>query len=491
MKKLIYILLLLPVYLFGSTYYVATDGDDTTGDGSIGNPWETVQKGFDETGTGDTLYIRGGTYYPTDDQTIDSVSGTYGDPVVYIGYPGETVIMDCKNFPEEGYNGGIDITYSEYLYFKDFTVRNVYQYNTIQNYGIESVYSANLTFENITVHNIGGRGYWMRSGHFTYPEAGNAFTEDTTRFINCDTYNICDTLSNNPGNAGDGWKTIAYMGCYFYWEGCRAWYYSDDAIDPNGGLRVFKDCWVMASNKYSEFGIEGNGIKTQSLFTAYSDSLYFAEWWDSSPLVIVEGCLAMFCPGAAGYWALVESDTTGNFRYYNNTAYKCGRGFGSGLTGNNSNLDSIGELYRNNLAYGSTKDTPFATPADVFISNLNYTESHNTWDFAYGPGFTPTDTVTVTEADFIENDSTTLVGLFTASRDENNDLPTFPLRLAPTSDLINAGRVPPASDGVDYTVTYYGSAPDIGAYQYNPNNIRPFGTINKKAFIYNRKVIKF
>jgi len=40
--------------MFGQTWtqadtiYVATDGDDTTGNGSFGNPYETIQKGIDE-----------------------------------------------------------------------------------------------------------------------------------------------------------------------------------------------------------------------------------------------------------------------------------------------------------------------------------------------------------------------------------------------------------------------------------------------------------
>ena len=35
---------------------------------------------------------------------------------------------------------------------------------------------------------------------------------DTTRYINCDVYNLADTLSDSPGNAADGWKTINYRG---------------------------------------------------------------------------------------------------------------------------------------------------------------------------------------------------------------------------------------------------------------------------------------
>jgi len=46
----------------GATYYVATTGSDTTGNGSSGNPWKTIQKAADTVLAGDTVMVRGGTY---------------------------------------------------------------------------------------------------------------------------------------------------------------------------------------------------------------------------------------------------------------------------------------------------------------------------------------------------------------------------------------------------------------------------------------------
>jgi hypothetical protein len=61
---------LLVLFLFtlschAATYYVATTGNDSTGDGTIGNPWKTLNKGATTMGTGDTLNLRGGTYIET------------------------------------------------------------------------------------------------------------------------------------------------------------------------------------------------------------------------------------------------------------------------------------------------------------------------------------------------------------------------------------------------------------------------------------------
>ena len=47
-----------------STWYVATTGSDTTGDGTIGNPVRTIQHAvrYHAINPGDTVYIRQGNY---------------------------------------------------------------------------------------------------------------------------------------------------------------------------------------------------------------------------------------------------------------------------------------------------------------------------------------------------------------------------------------------------------------------------------------------
>ena len=45
-----------------NTYYVATAGDDSGGDGSIGNPWATITHGLDSVPDGSTILVRPGLY---------------------------------------------------------------------------------------------------------------------------------------------------------------------------------------------------------------------------------------------------------------------------------------------------------------------------------------------------------------------------------------------------------------------------------------------
>jgi hypothetical protein len=56
--------LLLTSSAWGTDYFVATTGNDTTGTGAIGAPWATIAKGLSSMNMsgGDTLYLRAGTY---------------------------------------------------------------------------------------------------------------------------------------------------------------------------------------------------------------------------------------------------------------------------------------------------------------------------------------------------------------------------------------------------------------------------------------------
>lgn len=47
---------------FGNTVYVATNGNDNTGDGSMGNPWATITFALDSVPDGSLILVRPGTY---------------------------------------------------------------------------------------------------------------------------------------------------------------------------------------------------------------------------------------------------------------------------------------------------------------------------------------------------------------------------------------------------------------------------------------------
>jgi hypothetical protein len=96
---------------FAAQYFVATQGSDTTGNGSFDLPWRTPQYGAKQLGSpGDVLYIREGTY---------QVSGTSSEiknaaicPAAHNcairSYQGETVILDGGSAPTNGIIGDHD-----------------------------------------------------------------------------------------------------------------------------------------------------------------------------------------------------------------------------------------------------------------------------------------------------------------------------------------------------------------------------------------------
>ena len=92
-KKKIVLVVLVVLVVFGwvraqaDTIYVATDGDDTTGDGSFGNPYETIQKGIDEAINDDTVIAADGVYTGPGNRDID--------------FLGKAITVRSENGPEE------------------------------------------------------------------------------------------------------------------------------------------------------------------------------------------------------------------------------------------------------------------------------------------------------------------------------------------------------------------------------------------------------
>ncbi len=65
-------------------------GDDSQ-DGSEAHPWRTMQHAIEQLRPGQTLYLRGGTYF---EHVYCSLLGTAEKPITISGYPGEVAILD-------------------------------------------------------------------------------------------------------------------------------------------------------------------------------------------------------------------------------------------------------------------------------------------------------------------------------------------------------------------------------------------------------------
>ena len=474
-KSFILLLVLLSMNLmaqYQADYYVAVDGDDSN-PGTFEEPWGTWQKAFETAQAGDTVYFRGGVWYPQDHSRGSAVceinvtdgighSGTVNNPICFFAYPGETPVLDCSQVDMTGnnFNGGLDFYGTSYVYVKGLTIRNLVQPESGElASGVGASMCSNMTFENLTVYNVGGRGmsYWGVAGHPEVPE----ITSDTTRFINCDIYNCVDLLSEVPGNGSDAVKMDAEKDTYLYFYGCRAWGCGDDGFDISGpGVTVFDHCWSFGHSLPG--ALDGNGFKFGANRGAGasvdSDGQLVLGTQVSGVRKIVRNCIAA---GNAGYGFYELGYTPyypNNARVYNNVSYA--NGIGMSIEINDEYSGQNPSVYQNNIIYEPFEFDAAGRPFFLVVDDI-YSESHNNWDYAdttvIGSLFwwQLTDSVVVSADDFVSLDTTQLSN----PRNMDGSLPdiTF-MKLAAGSDLIDAGT--------DVGMPYNGAAPDMGYAEY-------------------------
>jgi len=96
MKMLSALLLVLSITtsLKSADFYVSKTGNDMTGDGSLANPWLTIQKACDEVTAGSTVFIKAGTYF---EELFLNAAGTMGAPIIFKPFQMDEVIIDGTN----------------------------------------------------------------------------------------------------------------------------------------------------------------------------------------------------------------------------------------------------------------------------------------------------------------------------------------------------------------------------------------------------------
>ena len=456
------------------TFYIAPTGSSDSYPGTQIQPWATLQKAIETVQAGDTVYCRGGTYYPTVYQHGHDVfyyvpedgygnSGTANSRICYINYPGETPVIDFSTFSVATFNVGVYMRGVHHVTFKGLTFQNLPKASPGPNaMTIETRACSYLHFEQLVIKNGGGAALRYFSG---IGEDVGIFS-DTVRIINCDFFNNVDSA----GNHADGLKYDQDVGAYLLVQGCRAMFNSDDGFDCSGSaVRVFKNNWAFGQGWVP--GGNGNGFKAG----AVRDSVGY-------PLLIFINNLSAYNHeennGGFGFDIVDQRRQDGdslyyraNARFYNNTACRSDINFEAN---SNSLHDYRIDVYRNNIAYNPRYFQDVWV--NVQITGFPYPESHNTWDYEEGNySFVETDTVTVTEEDFVMTDSALAVAELMAARDSDGSLPelTF-MQLASTSDLIDAGTANGWDEFADYygigPITYNGSAPDIGFMEYTTYN---------------------
>ena len=184
-----------------ATYYIATTGDDSTGDGSQGNPWLTIAHAVTNSAANDTIMVAVGTYSFVNQNFVDGRVVVGADPV--------TTIFDGAS---GNYRWGLNST------------------------GLTQTYK-NLTFQNVV--NSDQLLFWVYGA-----------TGSTTTFENC----IFKDLTTNAGSFFGDWAfsttgiNWSFTGCLFVDCRAAAGYailYTDNAADT---FTMLNCTWYNTAN---------------------------------------------------------------------------------------------------------------------------------------------------------------------------------------------------------------------------------------------------
>ena len=218
---------------------------------------------------------------------------------------------------------------------------------------------------------------------------------------------------------------------YTSYIGCRAWLCSDDGWDlySSFGYVTINNCWAFWNGWEDE-------TRTTELYGAQGFKLGHGTTDTDNATRLVTNCLTVQNTSNGIDQNFIDAEGEFASHIYNNTAYQNGE-WGFRFTYSSG---GHADIFRNNIAYGNTDG--------AFDGDAGDTHDHNTWNGG----------VTVNNADFVSVNTSVLDDV----RQANGSLPDITLlTLMLGSDLIDAG--------VDVGIGYIGTAPDMGAFEYDPD----------------------
>ncbi len=249
MKRIILPLMLCVLFAacpaYCSTYYVSPTGNDTTGDGSIGNPWKTIPKAVTAASAGDTIYLRGGTHSYTSTISITK-NGASGNPITLQAYLDEAAVVDFDGQPYGSSSRGISVS-GNYWHLKGFTIQNA------GDNGLYIAGSYNIAEQIVSRMNSDSGIQLHEEGSYNL-------------VLNCDSYLNYDAPNNGENADGFAVKSDT-IGPGNIFSGCRAWNNADDGFDLyyTQNAIVFEDCWAFRNGENlwgaSSWNGDGNGFK--------------------------------------------------------------------------------------------------------------------------------------------------------------------------------------------------------------------------------------
>lgn len=398
--------------LYGNKYYISPNGNDSN-PGTISQPFFTLNKVWTVITSGDTAYLRGGTYEYVSSQKLTGKNGTAGNRINIWAYPGEVPIITKAVSFNYYYACGIYFV-GNYFHFKGLEITGFLQLNTSIYTGLRVQNSNHNVFELLNSHH---------NGH------GMSVTQscDDNLILNCDFHHNFDPLTPLPYDNADGLEIGDIpAGLVNRVKGCRFWWNTDDGLDlwRNDGFISIDSCWAWNNGYIPDTftaGGNGNGFKLGKTEFDHSNTI----------LRTIKNCVA-YNNRDKGF---DQNMALCSMELYNNTSY---------LNDNNGLKLDFFEIFcivKNGISYKNGIITVFSEKSIVENCTFLYDGTTN-YDYS------------LSDDDFINLDGTQL----TRSRKANGSLPDIDfLHLKPGSDLIDSGS--------KVGLPYGGSSPDLGAFE--------------------------
>lgn len=427
------------MFAASNTWYVSASGSDSNS-GTKNSPFKSISYAQSKASSGDTVYIRGGTYssfnIDASDANYNYVHSITKNNITYEAYSGETPIFKFSNITTAKRVAAFHIVKGVTgVKFKGFQVTGVPVGSQKQSecFRIEG----NATFDRMSCHDNKANGFY-----FTTRGSGSC--------TNCDSYNNIG-VGNSIGNT-DGFGAHAYGVEFKY---CRAWNCSDDGFDSiaSYSANTFDHCWAFDMRA----GGDSNGFKV-------------GGWGTSTPPSSVESSTVKYCiaanNAANGFYANHQPGQSATWTY--NTAYKNSSSNYNMLervsTTDATDIPGTREILHYNIAYSGT-----------IIKNANLSSSkvsNNSWTISG---------VSVTSGDFESLDMNQL----SKERKSDGSLPdiTF-MKPKSSSDLQNLGYTAggtTTTTEATATATTSTSAPTTNTNSSSSNYIHNFTTSEKNS----------
>lgn len=437
--------------------YVAPWGSDA-GDGSWEHPYYNLQMAVDRVEPGDTIYMRGGTYYPTmkkDGHKTTVRITKSGTPEAWYTiktFPGEFPVLNFKDQPKKASVRGIQLD-GDYWHIYGLHVTQAGD-NGIKVEGSHNrIERCTFSYNDDTGLQLGFGHHFSDSGHGASNDGSWCSYND---IIDCDAYLNCD--ADNFGSDADGFACKMHNGKGNRFIRCRAWDNADDAWDlyeTDYGVELI-ECWAWGSGRAELFGwVEangsfqgnGNGIKLGGNGTGGSSKGVHEVW----------RCVAF------------NNNKTGSVKGFDQNSHKGGvkvvncLAFGNGYDYMFEDCADAGTFaFHNNVCLGRLEvKGGFSDSHNAMLG-----DTKNAWkNNALTSGFSASDYVSLTEEDA------------KAPRAADGSLPTRFARLRQSSALIDKGTDMRSSMQEDYPFTWQpisGEARDLGPYEYE--QLTPDGT---------------